>query len=119
MKLLIGLSCSLVAILGILAIVSTRNNSYPTTVGPEVNGWKVGACYQHASKNPFDDSSPIKKILDHKGGYLKYVFFRSESTFYGWGSELSDSDYFREIYTEIPCPKTIWEVINSNTINLR
>jgi hypothetical protein len=106
MKLVTGFLFLLVVIaLSFTSIAIIRATSHPTPIGPEVDGWKVGACYQMHHDNPFEPNPIVRKILDHKGKYLKYVYFNI-NTVLGWGIEDSDLDHWRDMYTEVPCPKT-------------
>jgi hypothetical protein len=107
MKLAVGFVCSIIAIL-IGAILIVRSLNHPIPIGPEINGWKVGACYQLSSQNPFDRDTIVQQILDHKGGYIKYEFFLP-GTISSWGSEDSGSDNDRKLFTEVSCPKAWWE----------
>jgi hypothetical protein len=71
--------------------------------------WKVGACYKLEQDNPF--SSPVElKVVAASGRYVQYRFFHDRVT--GWGF-LQSGGHPRDIFQEIPCPKSFFQEIVS------
>lgn len=102
----------LVAVLLILSIFLFglfMKSDYTTydTIGPEVNGFKEHACYQINKNNGLDTSKPIiLRISRHKGKDFEYQFFYAYLC--GWHSYSYSEHEYREMYTEVSCPDTVW-----------
>jgi hypothetical protein len=76
-------------------------------IGPEVNGWKVGACYQLHDDDPFSKETVRLKVIDHQKGYIQYRFFHDSLA--EWGPLRSKPDRLAYIYSETVCPRSWWQ----------